>query len=531
MHREQDSKRTGDRPGWDGLLFLLTAAIALFARFRTPTLLLASYQDDFFYYLKIAQNLALTGTSTFNSLTSTNGYHPLWMLVLTVLAIPFQGIGFFVALQVVSLVAALCFFVYLRRTLRLLTTENLAGPASLVLGLLAVLLIRYGMEVTLALPLGMYLLYRLANDGLPADSRHAATLGLAAAALVLARLDAAILVALLCLAALPELALKKPTLARPSLARPSLAKSGRRPGTAARLATFLSCLLLPIGLYIAINWHVFHLLMPVSGLAKQMRTSHLPAARAYETLLPFDRQRLILILPQSLLLLTALFWPSDRDHRLRSRVFRAFVVFPFVHWFTLGILSDWPTWPWYTYSLTLGCAGALALLLERRTTAPAPLAVRLPFYVYAAALGVYIAGYAVLGPDSVSLVRSSRQVARFMDAHPAIYLMGDQSGTTAYLSHQPIVQTEGLVMDRAFLQRMRARTPLAAIAQQYHARYYVAVGQYQVGTCLVVREPGNGGRTSPTMDGRICHAALATWYRDGVPIRVFDTAWIEPLTP
>src|SRR5215471_8678314 len=41
-------------------------------------------EDDFFYYLKIAQNLARGAGSTFNGVVATNGYHPLWMMVLTV---------------------------------------------------------------------------------------------------------------------------------------------------------------------------------------------------------------------------------------------------------------------------------------------------------------------------------------------------------------------------------------------------------------------------------------------------------------
>ena len=39
-------------------------------------------QDDFFYYEKIATSIATGHGSTFNHVTITNGYHPLWMCVL-----------------------------------------------------------------------------------------------------------------------------------------------------------------------------------------------------------------------------------------------------------------------------------------------------------------------------------------------------------------------------------------------------------------------------------------------------------------
>ena len=48
--------------------------------------LLQVVPDDTFYYLEIARHLARTGRSTFDGLSTTNGYHPLWMAVLWGLA-------------------------------------------------------------------------------------------------------------------------------------------------------------------------------------------------------------------------------------------------------------------------------------------------------------------------------------------------------------------------------------------------------------------------------------------------------------
>ncbi len=42
--------------------------------------------DDGYYYLTVAANLAATGHSTFDGLTATNGYQPLWLLLLAALA-------------------------------------------------------------------------------------------------------------------------------------------------------------------------------------------------------------------------------------------------------------------------------------------------------------------------------------------------------------------------------------------------------------------------------------------------------------
>src|SRR5271154_5485520 len=54
--------------------------------FRSQLSWMVFVQDDFFYYLKIAQNFAHGRGSTFNGVVPTNGYHPLWFLLLSILS-------------------------------------------------------------------------------------------------------------------------------------------------------------------------------------------------------------------------------------------------------------------------------------------------------------------------------------------------------------------------------------------------------------------------------------------------------------
>ena len=71
---------------------LFGAAFALFTlsvwRLLTADIdsLLQDVPDDSFYYLQIARNLVASGRSTFDGSSLTNGYHPLWMVVLSGLA-------------------------------------------------------------------------------------------------------------------------------------------------------------------------------------------------------------------------------------------------------------------------------------------------------------------------------------------------------------------------------------------------------------------------------------------------------------
>jgi hypothetical protein len=70
---------------------LFSTAVFAFAVTRPLDWLLGVVPDDAFYYLKIAQNIATTGKSSFDGLNPTNGYHPGWMAVLVVLAKVIRG--------------------------------------------------------------------------------------------------------------------------------------------------------------------------------------------------------------------------------------------------------------------------------------------------------------------------------------------------------------------------------------------------------------------------------------------------------
>ena len=73
---------------------LATLALLLFGVFiisRPVLWLLGVVGDDAFYYLLTARHLAASGVSTFDGIHLTNGYHPGWMLLMTLCAKLFPG--------------------------------------------------------------------------------------------------------------------------------------------------------------------------------------------------------------------------------------------------------------------------------------------------------------------------------------------------------------------------------------------------------------------------------------------------------
>jgi hypothetical protein len=64
------------------ITFMALAQVFLATR-STEFLLTDVLPDDSFYYFKIAQNISLGEGSTFDGVRETNGYHPLWLLIVT----------------------------------------------------------------------------------------------------------------------------------------------------------------------------------------------------------------------------------------------------------------------------------------------------------------------------------------------------------------------------------------------------------------------------------------------------------------
>ena len=65
------------------------------------------------------------------------------------------------------------------------------------------------------------------------------------------------------------------------------------------------------------------------------------------------------------------------------------------------------------------------------------------------------------------------QLQQFEQTHPGVYAMGGGSGMPGYLLRSPIIQTEGLMMDPAYLQHIRHQDDLLPTLRSYGVRYYV----------------------------------------------------------
>jgi hypothetical protein len=164
--------------------------------------------DDAFYYLTAARRLATGSGATLDGLHPTNGFHPLWLLLLTGIS---RAVGPhpFLVLRLALTLAALAFgasAVVLYRSLRKLTDPTSAAAAFALVGLNYRLssLALGGMETALAGFLVLLVVCRSALMGQPRNVVSAALWGALLGLTILARFDALLLSALLLLAGLVE---------------------------------------------------------------------------------------------------------------------------------------------------------------------------------------------------------------------------------------------------------------------------------------------------------------------------------------
>ncbi|MFC5061523.1 hypothetical protein [Actinomycetospora atypica] len=417
---------------------------------------LAFSSDDLHYYVLPALNLAQGAGSTFDGLQPTNGYQPLWFLLL---AAAFRVVGvdragaFVVVMALLALLWGLAVWLLWRLRAFLTTTGAAAG--------LAVLLLHgrwwSGCENALVGVLLLVLVDQVLRRGVLArvpTVRDAGLVGALLALLVLGRLDTAVLVGL--------------------LGAWGLWRWRSVPLVAAVVGPAVATL----GVYAAVNQLLFGTALPVSGLAKQLGPfgDNLPALGQfllYGTLGPlplFFGATVLVVGAWALVLL---------DRSPLRLVIAGLLVAQVVQvsWYAVTT-SGWELQSWYFSCGVMALVLSVGVVVARWSAA-----------WVAPAVGVVVVGLLLVsGAHAVGdvLVRdpSASPVTRDIDAGlwadrtlppGSVLAMGDWAGTLGVTSRVPVVQLEGLMGSPAYLAALRDGTVpayLSGLGVTHYARLF-----------------------------------------------------------
>lgn len=502
---------------------LLLYFVSFFIVARGPFAYAAPFEDDFFYYVVIAQNIVDTGRSTFDGVTLSNGYHPLWMACIVVLAAIFgtHAAAFFISVWAINAALVLAgVWMFMRLCARAAELGAIRAESAVLggvfYGVSGVFIAGRGMEVALVWLFAPWLLERLWKYCASPTLRNAVLAATAAVLLVLSRLDMAVAVA-------PVLAATAWWLVQ---------RNGWR-----RIASHWPAALtaLPILAYLLYNQATFGAFMPISGAAKRLMRPDAPLTLSEAGLGSFFHayNSTYFVVPIGALLLSlagvcaALATPRLRRNAA-VRMFLLFAAGVALFYLQTFAASDWPLWRWYHAALCLVGAGGAVILIDLALRAPFwPQLVRswtpLVLAGLFAAVNLYLNAYQLRHPptETNALFVRGMVIREFALTHPGRYAMGDGAGVVAYLSPHPFVQMEGLVNDAALIDEISAEGSIFASLRRQNVDYYIAASPPLTGDrCVDMAEPGQPGPRAPRLRERICLppalSAEALWLKFSV---------------
>ncbi|MDE1931748.1 MAG: hypothetical protein KGI43_09320 [Alphaproteobacteria bacterium] len=451
--------------GYWALALIPIAALFALAALSPPMAMNDYLSDDAYYYLRVASNIAHGAGSTFGNLVPTNGYHPLWQLVLVpvfwIVRAPDAAIPAVFAISSVAWIAGVALY---RRIGQLcdaeaaflcggiylcwLCTFALPGGAGLVF---------LGMETTLALPILLWLvqlsLSRAIFTAAPQPRHTLLTIGGVLTLLCLARLDA-VFIAAAYIGAFVLIQQKRGL------------QAALRDGIVMGAPLALTLLA-----YMAANQILFDAAMPVSGTAKALgapfaNLNPLIASLWGASTLQARTIPLGLVFVAAAATVLALAWRKSGDARADAMRQQLVIVAgvtlagALLHLVYLCVGSSWPIWAWYGYGRALLGAIIVPLTLTVLWRRPIPASL-----VTAAVIGVLVLGSAAtiakrlaLGDNQSSYwVHADSDAAKLNALLPAnaVVAMGDLAGSLGYRLRRPMVQTEGLVEGPEYLRRLR----------------------------------------------------------------------------
>jgi hypothetical protein len=482
-------------------LVLAAVALTAIATAALPLVthrVLAYYADDFFYYLQIAHNLAEHGRSTFDGTTLTNGYHPLWLLVLTAFYLYGGDQAVFFGIAVLTVAATVSTYLFTGRLLeRHSIRASMAAFWAAWAALFALSMDRTGMEVILTVPLLLAFVTFADGEEYLQTPRGAVAAGFLAALVILSRLDAVLLLVLYCAGLL--------------LSRHRVLLLRRVP--------WMLLGLTPVFAYAASNLWFFGSLGPVSSSAKHLEPYYAFSTKTLESLFyPLGLVAMAFLIPAIALILGGAVFGMAR--RSQSILFWTMLVFTPVYLIVLSVSSDWGLWIWYRYPFIVSAIAGLLLLREGIT------GWSWTRYAFLPAAFVLCALFCVglrKPPQNTEILNLAIQLKEFASVHPGTYGMGDVAGTPAVVIGEPIVQLEGLVMDKKFLDNIREQRNLLDVLKEYGVRYYVSTNAEPTARgCFDLSEPKVAGPRSPHMRATYCQAPAKFFTSGEFAVWVFD---------
>ncbi|HEY8101121.1 MAG TPA: hypothetical protein VIF82_10235 [Burkholderiaceae bacterium] len=418
--------------------------------------------DDAYYYLGIAHNIAAGKGSTFGDLVKTNGYQPLWVLILAGIIYLFS----FPKILAFASIPTLIFFIKSISLFKLSTLKD-SQAVPLIFAAAAVVMLYPGIFsdgletilILLCLPLLSQLKDLPENFSIRLCARYSAIFIF----LFLVRLDMLAILGAFSILSFSRIA------------------KGKK-GEVKNLAAILLFTAAAVSIYFFINFLLFGTIVPISGLSKALGNKIGENWQVLLNFLNFSRFAMIALFLNFILIKNA----DDKsiDKTIFSNELRLTIITTLIVAFYYAFFSGWPLWGWYYWSPALVTLYAIAKLIylsvlkrtqyKRSTQSRIALIVSWIFLAWFFLISIKTEFSAGIFRPMISLhfnkqpkdTYTSMNIKLidgfFNNAPSGIVAMGDRAGGLGYWlpARFKFFQTEGLVANKEYMLAKEAGTGL-----------------------------------------------------------------------
>ncbi len=430
----------------------------------------APFTDDFYYYLTTAKNFVNLGLISFDKISITNGFQPLWFFFITLIfSISKNDIIF--NSSIIFSIFLFTFFTYFNFKKYFLQNNYNEKESHLIASLISFLTLFFsknGMEISLAvLFFSLSLLYL---------QKNILIFCLLSFLAFLSRLEFLIFYFLIII---NELFIKKKILDKIYILKLSL----------------LSILII---LYVAINLYYYEIPFPESGIAKSF-TNEIKFNKETFAFLYSDSYGMKFISALFCFNCLGIFFLFSKKLKIFTKLSLTTTLLFFI---SNSLRSAWPLWTWHFFFLGISSPLLFNDFLN---------VIKFNFTKYSAniigIIFVYIYSFLFIknfNMDNDHILNIASKIENhYADTHYETFAMGDMAGKVSYLLDKKIIQLEGLVGGSKILKRIQNQESLCKLFNDLNVEIYLTNKINRNGDSIYIEEPSQKSINVKKMKGKL----------------------------
>ena len=427
----------------------------------------APFTDDFYYYLTTARNTIELGVVSFDQENLTNGFQPLWFLIILSLKFIFSN-EILLNIIIIFVIFILCFFTYKNLNKYLVEigfSTDKANFISIFCSFLSLFFSKNGMEIGLAIFLfSLSILYL---------NKNIFIFSVLSFLTFLSRLEFIFLYSIIIS---HELLIKK------KISSSYLIK----------LSTFPFLL----SLYILINLYFFQLPFPESGIAKSLFNDLKFNLETFE-FLKVNSYGMKFISVLFLFNIFSFFLLFIKNTHVLTKIFLMTVIIFFI---TNSLRSPWPLWTWHFFFLALSTPFIFFEIFRILNLKGISILTNLISIFF-------VVIYFFLFIDNLHAKSDHIQnIAKKIDKYYSErkyekFAMGDMAGKTSYLLNKKLYQLEGLTSGVKMIEFIKKEKNLCKVLIDLDIEVYFASKITSKNGVILIEEPSGNSKNLKKMRG------------------------------